>query len=144
MKDDSIQFQLVITKEDLEQEKESKISNKDLKFLDSKSLDKGSDSQLSPLIEAQFVEILVVTIATTLAALTARIADHWLKKRENGLLIDYSEDPPLISLVRNIPQNTIVIINKDESKVYPPPENEKFTKKMIKKILKKQLVKVVI
>jgi hypothetical protein len=65
------------------------------------------------LKEAKFVELVVVGAVVSVTWLVKRITDHWLKKNEQGVQIDLRASPPVVSVVANVPQGFVVIIDKD-------------------------------
>ena len=138
--ENKIKLHLITTKDDIKQELEDNLVSNLMKIEKTESYEEKNDSKISPLIESQFVEFILLTIALTISGLITILAEHWLRKRENGILIDLSKDTTEISLIRHIPQNTLVIIDKNKkSTVHKSPKKEGFTKKILEKILLKKL-----
>ena len=64
------------------------------------------------LAEARFLETVVVIVTATVAVVAKRMVEHWLKDKEQGVLIDVRPSPALISRVTGIPTGFLVIIDK--------------------------------
>ena len=119
---DEIRVRFVIPKEYFEEE--SKTESEEAIQFDAPEAYEPDEK--SPLMDSQFVEVLIVTVAATIASLAKRAAEHWFKKRENGLIVDARHDPPHISFVGNIPRGTMVLIDKDgKASVQRPPSDKK-------------------
>lgn len=62
---------------------------------------------------AHFIEPVSVIAVATLAWVTKRVVDHWLKTKEWGVQIDLRESPPCISRIAGTPQGCLVVIDTD-------------------------------
>lgn len=73
-------------------------------------------SQGRGISTSHFVEPVSVISIITLAWLTKRLVDHWLKSKEQGVLIDLQKSPIDISRIGGVPAGWIMIVNKDGTK----------------------------
>jgi hypothetical protein len=53
--------------------------------------------------------VLVMTVAVSVAWLVERIVDHYLPRREHGVLVDFSAGKPVVSTVDNVSEGTLII-----------------------------------
>jgi len=72
-----------------------------------------TDLPEEPLAEARFVEPVTALVGTTVLYLAKRMIDHWFKEKEQGVMMDLREVPPLISRIAGIPMGFLVIIDKN-------------------------------
>ena len=107
---ESTKLRIIMTREDLENEKSEVSEAAGVKFGPPEPVDLAKDNHLT---DARFVELVGVVAIGALSSLVLRLVNNWIQKRENGTLIDLRKDPVEISLVRNIPQGTMVIIDQN-------------------------------
>jgi len=67
----------------------------------------------SPLVEARFVDPVMITATATLALIAVRLVNHLLKSNERGIQIDLRTQPTTLSHLRNVPAGLIVVIDKE-------------------------------
>jgi hypothetical protein len=120
-----IRVQLETTANEAETEKKAAAANAEYKIDSVTPLRRAPDS---PLVEARFVDPVTVLVTTTLALLTIRMVNHWLKSDESGVQIDLRTQPPTISQLRNVPAGVLVIIGIDgkpsvRRETYDKPED---------------------
>lgn len=80
------------------------------------------------LSEARFVEPVTAIITLTLATLSIRLVNHWLRSREAGVQIDQRTTPATVSRLAGVPLGTLSIIHPDGTttihrEAYDAPEN---------------------
>lgn len=63
--------------------------------------------------EGQFIETVAIIAVASLAAIAKRMVDHWLKDKQQGVLIDIRESPPLISRIAGMPSGSLVVIDRN-------------------------------
>jgi hypothetical protein len=64
------------------------------------------------LDEARFIDSVVVVVTATVAVLAKHIVYYFLRSKEQGLQIDLRTIPATISVLANVPQGFLVIIDK--------------------------------
>ena len=106
---DIVNFRVDMTKEDLEIEQEASKKYQELNIKNIKPITELPDT---PLADAHFVEPVSMIIGTSILYLAKRLIDHWLKEKEQGVMMDMRETPPLISRIAGIPMGFLVIIDK--------------------------------
>jgi hypothetical protein len=107
---DVINFRLDMTKEELKTEQE--VSG-DIDEFSIENIKPITSLPGEPLEEARFVEPVTALVGATVLYLAKRMIDHWFKEKEQGVMMDLREVPPLISRIAGIPMGFLVIINKD-------------------------------
>ena len=107
---DHIQFQIALTKKMLDEERDALKSHQDCELGAEKPVPLEDGKGIS---NARFVDPVSLVGVVTLAWLTKRMVDHWLKSDEQGVQIDLREKPPAISRIAGVPMGFIVIINVD-------------------------------
>jgi hypothetical protein len=105
---DQVEVRLELTQDELALEKSATD-----KGVEITSESRPVPREVSGLGEARFAQIVVVIAAATVAVLSKRLVDQWLKSQEHGVEIDAHTTPPTISTVSNVPQGFLVIIDKD-------------------------------
>ncbi|SFM40553.1 hypothetical protein [Methanolobus profundi] len=105
-----INFRLDITKEDLRTEQEL---SRDTDEFNIDNIEPITSLPGEPLEEARFVEPITALVGATVLYLAKRMIDHWFKEKEQGVMMDLREVPPLISRIAGIPTGFLVIIDKD-------------------------------
>lgn len=100
-----MRFELEVLEKQLEQESFDKIGTA--------SPVKEKPIKQSSLGNANFIEPVSQIIAVTALSMIAyRIVDHWLADKEQGVLIDLTKDPTLISRVAGVPNGLVHLIDK--------------------------------
>jgi len=107
---DIINFRLDMTKEDLKTEQE--VSG-DIDEFSIETIKPITSLPGEPLEEARFVEPITALVGTTVLYLAKRMIDHWFKQKEQGVMMDLREVPPLVSRIAGIPMGFLVIIDKN-------------------------------
>jgi hypothetical protein len=71
--------------------------------------------ELNPkTVEARFVEPVTATIVVaSIAVLAERIVTHWLRNQEQGVEIDLTRKPPLVSRIAGTPMGFVIVIKPD-------------------------------
>lgn len=105
-----IEFRLEMGREELEAERAIADKNEAYEIQDIESL---ADMGTPGLAEARFVDPVTAAAVVTVAMLTTRLVDHWLRGREQGVQIDLRQKPPVISRLAGVPLGFLVVINKD-------------------------------
>jgi hypothetical protein len=100
-----VAFRLETTAADLEAEKET------FTFKETEPIPPSPD--MPPLADARFVELVAAVIVTSIALIAKRMVDHWLKSKEQGVQINLSKDPPVISRIAGVPMGFLVVIHRD-------------------------------
>jgi hypothetical protein len=65
------------------------------------------------LVDARFVELVGLMVTGALTAMTLRLFDLLVQRKDNGTIIDFRKDPPAVSLVANVPYGTLVVIDEN-------------------------------
>lgn len=107
---DIINFRLDMTKDDLKVEQRFSEDSGDFKI---ENIEAITDLPEEPLAEARFVEPVTALVGATVLYLAKRMIDHWFKEKEQGVMMDLREVPPLISRIAGIPMGFLVIIDKN-------------------------------
>ncbi|TQD23904.1 hypothetical protein [Methanolobus vulcani] len=107
---DVINFRLDMTREELKTEQE--VSG-DIDEFSIENIKPITSLPGEPLEEARFVEPVTALVGATVLYLAKRMIDHWFKEKEQGVMMDLREVPPLISRIAGIPMGFLVIIDKD-------------------------------
>ena len=63
--------------------------------------------------KARFVDPITAVMVVSAASLGFRIFEYFRKRMEQGVQIDLQTTPPTFSVIANVPQGFIVIIDKD-------------------------------
>jgi len=63
--------------------------------------------------KAQFVGMVAIIATVTVSWIAARMADSWVRGREQGVQIDLRQDPPVISRIAGAPMGYVVIVHQD-------------------------------
>ncbi|MDK2832540.1 MAG: hypothetical protein PWQ75_2292 [Methanolobus sp.] len=107
---DIINFRLDMTKEDMELEQEV---SRDTSEFNVETIKPIRSIPEQPLEEARFVEPITAFVGATVLYLAKRMIDHWFKEKEQGVMMDLREVPPLVSRIAGIPMGFLVIIDKN-------------------------------
>ncbi|HEY0867599.1 MAG TPA: hypothetical protein VGE01_09475 [Fimbriimonas sp.] len=68
---------------------------------------------VDPVAGSRFVEPVSLIAAVTISVIAKRLVETWLKSKEEGVLIDLSKDPVVISRIAGVPAGFIVKVDKD-------------------------------
>ncbi len=87
---------------------ESKLTSADYSLGKPESLPADPDA-----MEARFVDPVTLVASITIAILAQRLLHFALTKRGDGVLLDARQQPPVVSVLKSVPQGFVVIIHPD-------------------------------
>lgn len=108
-----IKFRLELTQEELENELSILNNSENLELSGDILPINPNEVPSQSLVDTGFIEAVAIIVIGTVAYLAKRLVDHWLKKKEKGVIIDARETPVRISTLENIPFGTLVLIDQN-------------------------------
>lgn len=104
-----IEIRLETSKQNLEEEKAAAAaSNEEFSV---KKTEPASAPAGSPIARSHFVDLIAVTVATTVGHIAKRMFDNWQKDKQQGIQIDLRETPASISRIAGAPRGFLVVID---------------------------------
>jgi hypothetical protein len=65
---------------------------------------------------ANFADPVSVIVTVAVSVIAERLVDSWLRSKQRGVMIDLRCDKPIISRVSGVPEGTLMVINKNNTK----------------------------